>query len=95
MRARRADRVLELSRAFDEEDFDAFDRKRVPKVRIPSAPGRGVGAAMQAHFFDLHQNGAPTAFILQAKAAVTVGQLPPGRGSTGLSSVLAVIAVAN
>lgn len=29
---RRADRVIELSRAFDEEDFDAFDRKRVPKV---------------------------------------------------------------
>jgi hypothetical protein len=24
--------VIELSKAFDEEDFDKFDRKRVPKV---------------------------------------------------------------
>jgi hypothetical protein len=28
--------VIELSKAFDEEDFDKFDRKRVPKVRLPS-----------------------------------------------------------
>jgi 2,3-bisphosphoglycerate-independent phosphoglycerate mutase len=30
----RADRVIELSKAFDEEDFDKFDRKRVPKVNF-------------------------------------------------------------
>lgn len=29
-----ADRVIELSKAFDEEDFDKFDRKRVPKVLV-------------------------------------------------------------
>ena len=29
------DRVIELSKAFDEEDFDKFDRKRVPKVTPP------------------------------------------------------------
>jgi hypothetical protein len=34
----RADRVIELSRAFDEEDFDCFDRKRIPKVRTPCHP---------------------------------------------------------
>lgn len=30
----RADRVIELSKAFDEEDFSHFDRQRVPKVRF-------------------------------------------------------------
>lgn len=30
----RADRVIELSRAFDEEDFDCFDRKRIPKCKF-------------------------------------------------------------
>ena len=30
----RADRVLELTKAFEEEDFQPFDRKRVPKVRL-------------------------------------------------------------
>jgi 2,3-bisphosphoglycerate-independent phosphoglycerate mutase len=30
----RADRVIELSKAFDEENFDKFDRKRVPKVNF-------------------------------------------------------------
>ncbi|KAH9578071.1 Metalloenzyme [Trypanosoma melophagium] len=29
----RGDRVIEMSRAFEEEDFDKFDRVRVPKVR--------------------------------------------------------------
>lgn len=29
-----ADRVIELSKAFDEEDFDKFDRKRYPKVQL-------------------------------------------------------------
>ena len=29
----RADRVLELTKAFEEENFEPFDRKRVPKVR--------------------------------------------------------------
>lgn len=33
-RFRFEDRVIELSRAFDEEDFDKFDRKRVPKVPL-------------------------------------------------------------
>jgi bisphosphoglycerate-independent phosphoglycerate mutase (AlkP superfamily) len=28
----RADRVLELTKAFEEDDFQPFDRKRVPKV---------------------------------------------------------------
>lgn len=69
MRARRADRVLELSRAFDEEDFDAFDRKRVPKVRIPSAPGGGggEGAARQAYVFDLHQTLSTLPFFCKQR----------------------------
>ena len=29
----RADRVLELTKAFEEKDFEPFDRKRLPKVR--------------------------------------------------------------
>ncbi len=32
----RADRVLELTKAFEEENFEPFDRKRVPKVRRAS-----------------------------------------------------------
>ena len=31
----RADRVLEISRAFEYETFDKFDRKRHPKARAP------------------------------------------------------------
>lgn len=34
----RADRVLELTKAFEEENFEPFDRKRMPKVR--PAPAR-------------------------------------------------------
>lgn len=29
----RADRMVEISKAFEYEEFDAFDRKRWPKVR--------------------------------------------------------------
>lgn len=37
----RADRMVEISKAFEYEDFDAFDRKRWPKVRCPSQHGLG------------------------------------------------------
>jgi bisphosphoglycerate-independent phosphoglycerate mutase (AlkP superfamily) len=34
----RADRVVELSKAFEYKDFKAFDRKRYPDVRRPHSP---------------------------------------------------------
>lgn len=37
----RADRMVEISKAFEYEDFDAFDRVRYPKVRLdPLVDGR-------------------------------------------------------
>lgn len=30
----RADRMVEISKAFEYEDFNAFDRKRFPKVTL-------------------------------------------------------------
>ena len=30
----RSDRMVEISKAFEYEDFNAFDRKRFPKVRL-------------------------------------------------------------
>ena len=30
----RSDRVIEISKAFEYEDFTAFDRKRFPKARL-------------------------------------------------------------
>ena len=33
----RSDRMVEISKAFEYEEFKAFDRKRFPKVRLPSA----------------------------------------------------------
>ena len=32
----RSDRVIEISKAFEYEDFSAFDRKRFPKARSPA-----------------------------------------------------------
>ena len=39
----RADRMVQISKAFEYEEFDAFDRKRFPKVHPLLERGRGRG----------------------------------------------------
>ena len=48
----RADRMVEISKAFEYEDFNSFDRKRWPKARSCAAPhAPALPAAFNGHAF--------------------------------------------
>lgn len=49
----RADRMVEISKAFEYKDFDAFDRKRFPKV-VPIVPLVSACICTPNHIFVLH-----------------------------------------
>lgn len=70
----RGDRAIEISRAFDEADFDKFDRKRVPDVEY---------AGMMEYDGDLH---IPGQYLVEPPAIdKTMGQLLSASGVSQLA----------
>lgn len=70
----RGDRAIEISRAFEESDFDKFDRNRVPKVEY---------AGMMEYDGDLH---IPRQYLVEPPAIDrTVGELLSNTGVTQLA----------